>query len=241
MMHPLVLAVGKVDIGSHITTKIAGMTVDVDVVAATLISGAILLGLGFYARAKASSGVPGKIQLVFETVVAAVEDLVDSAIGPAGKPIVPLAVTLFLFILIANWLEVIPTGYPKELLGAPTGDVNLPYAMAIFVIVLVHVASVRARGLKGYAGHYFKPFKVLLPINVIEEITKPITLSLRLFGNMFAGGLMVALIGLLPVYVVPGGDIIWKLFDMFIGFIQAFIFALLTVVYFGIAMDTESH
>ena len=146
-----------------------------------------------------------------------------------------------MFILIANWLEVIPTGYPRELLGAPTGDVNLPYAMAIFVIVLVHVASFRARGVKGYASHYLKPFPILLPINVIEEITKPITLSLRLFGNMFAGGLMVALIGLLPVFVVPAGDVVWKLFDMFIGFIQAFIFALLTVVYFGIAMDTSSH
>ncbi len=240
-MHPFVLALAKVEIGTHITAKVAGMTVDIDVIAATLISGAILLGFGFYARTKATSGVPGKVQLVFETIVTAVEDLVDSAIGPAGKPIVPLAVTLFMFILIANWLEVIPTGYPRELLGAPTGDVNLPYAMAIFVIVLVHVASVRARGVKGYFGHYVKPFKVLLPINVVEEITKPITLSLRLFGNIFAGGLMVALIGLLPVYVVPAGDVVWKLFDMFIGLIQAFIFALLTVVYFGIAMDTGSH
>jgi F-type H+-transporting ATPase subunit a len=105
------------------------------------------------------------------------------------------------------------------------------------------VASIRTRGLKGYVKHYFQPFPVFFPINVIEEITKPITLALRLFGNLFAGTLMLLLIAaLLPVFIVPFADVGWKLFDMFIGFIQAFIFALLTIVYYGMATaDDAAH
>ena len=84
--------------------------------------------------------------------------------------------------------------------------------MALIVIVIVHVASIRTRGLKGYVKHYFQPFPFFFPINVIEEITKPITLALRLFGNLFAGTLMLLLIAaLLPVFIVPFADVAWKL------------------------------
>jgi F-type H+-transporting ATPase subunit a len=76
---------------------------------------------------------------------------------------------------------------------------------------------------------------VLLPLNILEELTKPITLALRLFGNIFAGGIMLALIGMLPLWAFWGPQILWKAFDMFIGGIQAFIFALLTVLYFAMA------
>ena len=82
----------------------------------------------------------------------------------------------------------------------------------------------------------------MLPINIIEEITKPITLTFRLFGNVFAGGLMVSvMVALLPGYIYPPFEFGWKLFDMFIGAIQAFIFALLTIIYFGMALDTGEH
>jgi len=126
--------------------------------------------------------------------------------------------------------------------------------MAIFVIVLVHIASVRVRGIRGYLKHYLvQPFPIyLLPfnlfINLVEEIAKPITLALRLFGNLFSGALMLSLIAALGVWKlggIPIGDfftffmsIIWKLFDVFlIGPIQAFIFALLTILYFDTAMS----
>ena len=187
--------------------------------------------------------MPGKLQLFFETTVDQVNQLVDSTVGPAGKRIVPLALALFLFILTADWLEVIPSS-PRggtEYLPSPTANVNLTYAMALIVIVIVHAASIRARGLRGYVKHYFQPFPFFFPINVIEEITKPITLALRLFGNLFAGTLMLLLIAaLLPVFIVPVADVAWKLFDMFIGFIQAFIFALLTIVYYGMATTVDA-
>ena len=119
---------------------------------------------------------------------------------------------------------------------------NLPLAMALFVIVWVHFESVRARGVKGYFKHYVQPYAALAPINVIEEITKPITMTFRLFGNLFSGGLMILVMTtLLPIYVVPFGEIIWKPFDLFIGAIQAFIFMLLTVLYFGMATSHEEE
>jgi F-type H+-transporting ATPase subunit a len=120
-------------------------------------------------------------------------------------------------------------------LPAPTADTNLTYALALMVILGVWTYGIREKGVKGYFKHFVEPFPILLPLNIIEELVKPVTLALRLFGNIFAGGIMIALIGLLPIYVFWFPNIIWKLFDMFIGGVQAFIFALLTILYFGMA------
>jgi F-type H+-transporting ATPase subunit a len=229
--------VASITVGSHTTWRVFGQTIDVDTVLSTLVAGAIVLGLGFYLRAKATSGVPGRLQLAFETIVRAIDRQVDSSMGAAGKPIVPLAFTLFVFILIANWLELIPTGHTPQYLPAPAADVNFTAALAVFVVVLVHVTWIRRQGLRAYLGHYLRPYKVLLPINVIEELVKPVTLALRLFGNIFAGALMLVIIaGLFPVSwiaPIPILDVIWKLFDgLFVGPVQAFIFSLLTLLYF---------
>jgi F-type H+-transporting ATPase subunit a len=245
--HPLAigsfLEAGKITVGDHAeTARVFGLTIDLDVVWSSVIAGAVVLTLGFIMRAKATSGVPGKLQLFWETVVEQIQELSDSAIGPEGRKFVPLAVAIFLFILVCNWIEIIPSGHNPEWLPAPTADVNLPLAMALTVILLVHYNSVKARGFKGYVRHYFQPYAVLFPINVIEEITKPITLTFRLFGNLFSGGLMVAVIAaLLPIYVVPVGELVWKPFDMFVGLIQAFIFALLTIMYLGMGMAADEH
>jgi len=161
--------------------------------------------------------------------------------GDAGRPIVPLAIALFLYILVANLLEMIPTGHSPQYLPAPSGDINFTLALSLFVIVLVHVTWIRKQGFKRYVGHYFKPFWVLFPINVIEEMVKPITLALRLFGNIFSGGLLLLLIAnLIPtklIVPIPILDTVWKLFaGVFVGPVQAFIFALLTILYFEAAI-----
>jgi F-type H+-transporting ATPase subunit a len=147
--------------------------------------------------------------------------------------VVPLAVTLFLFILIANWLAIIPTGHHPEYMPPPASDVNLTYALALLVIGWMHVTGIRKKGVRGYYHHLITPTPWLLPLNLIEEIMRPVTLALRLFGNIFSGVIMVSLIALFPAYILWAPDIIWKLFDMFIGLIQAFIFSLLTVLYFS--------
>ncbi|MFI5100244.1 MAG: F0F1 ATP synthase subunit A [Actinomycetes bacterium] len=233
----------EIEVGGHaVTTQIFGLTINLDIVWVTLFAAGVVLTLGLLMRRKATDGVPGKLQLFWEVLVEQVQDLTDSALGPAGRRFVPLAVTIFIFLLTCNWIEVIPSGHNPEWFPAPTADVNLPLAMALTVIFIVHYNSVKARGWRGYFHHYLTPYPVMLPINIIEEITKPITLTFRLFGNMFASVLMISVItALLPIYLVPVGELVWKPFALFVGAIQAFIFALLTIIYLSIATSTEEH
>jgi len=244
MSNSFILASCNITIAEHHgVVHVFGMTIYLDVVWTTLIAAGIVLAFGFAMRAKATSGVPGKLQLFWETLVEQVSELASSAIGPEGLPFVGLGVTIFFFLLICNWLAFIPSGDPC-FLSPPTGDVNLPLALALLVIVLVHYNSVKSRGGRGYFKHYAQPYGALTPINIIEEITKPITLTFRLFGNIFSGVLMIAVIvTLIPPYASWIGLAVWKPFDeLFIGAIQAYIFGLLTIIYLGMAMSAdEAH
>lgn len=226
------MAESEIEIGEHVTFTFLGMTFNADTIWSTVIAGLVVIGLGFWMRSKVTSKVPSKIQLMWEAIVGEVTRQVEENLGRVNPFVVPLAIALFVFILVSNWFELIPSAH---LLPSPTADVNLTYALALLVIVGVHIFSVKERGLKGYVKHYFQPNPIMFPLNLIEEIVKPFTLALRLFGNIFAGGIMIAIIGLIPIWAFWGPNFIWKLFDMFIGLIQAFIFALLTVIYFGMA------
>jgi F-type H+-transporting ATPase subunit a len=232
----------NIEIGHHVTRHIGGWTFNIDTIWATLIAGGIVLILGFWARAKLTKPevdhVPSKIQLIWEAVVGQVNTQVEDNLGKVHPFVAPLAISLFFFILIANWLELVPSQLNEDsphLLAAPTADTNLTYALAATTIISVWTYGIRQKGVKGYFKHFLEPFPILLPLNILEELVKPITLALRLFGNIFAGGIMLALIGLIPLYGLWAPNLLWKLFDMFIGGIQAFIFALLTVLYFAMA------
>lgn len=243
-----------------------GMTFNAYTIWCTFIAGAIVILLGLLVRRQivksTEKNVPTKLQIIWETIVGQVQTQVEENLGRVHPYVVPLAVALFFFILICNWMELIPSKVNEhqtiEIFLAPTADPNLTYAMAILVILSVWVYGIRTRGarayFKGFIGQSIFPDNKLVDIpiraaftflNVLEEIIKPVTLALRLFGNILSGGIMLSLIaGLVAWQVGPapvGGvlaffaDIIWKLFDMFIGLIQAFIFSLLTVLYFGMA------
>lgn len=219
----------------HKTASIWGLTFNLDTIWSTAVAGAILVGLGLYMRFRITHGVPSKLQLAWEGVVDYVERQVQANIGPPSPYVVPLAVALFFFILIANWLEVIPTGH---WVPAPTADVNLPYAMALFVIIWAYADGIRRRGFD-WVKEFFRPYWWLAPFELINIIFRPLTLSLRLWGNIFAGTLMLGMIALLPAYTFWLPQAAWRLFDMFIGAIQAFIFALLTILYFGMSTSSE--
>ncbi|WP_310962662.1 F0F1 ATP synthase subunit A [Nocardioides terrisoli] len=227
--------------GVHPVRHFLGMTFNIDTIWTTLIAGGIVIVLGFVVRARLTrpeiDHVPSKLQLMWEGVVNEVNTQVEDNLGKIHPFVAPLAIALFFFILVANWLEIIPTELNKKahLLPAPTADTNLTYAMAILAMVGVWVYGIRQKGARKYFKHFLEPFPALAPLNIIEELVKPVTLALRLFGNIFAGSIMLALIGVLPFYFLWAGDVVWKLFDMFIGAIQAFIFALLVVIYFGMA------
>jgi F-type H+-transporting ATPase subunit a len=240
-----------IKIGEHVERHFLGMTFNMDTIWTTGVAAAVVLVLGFWARRQLTrdieNHVPSKLQILWEGVVNEVQVQVEDNLGKANRTVVMLAVAEFFFILIANWLEMIPSE-PNEhfhLLPSPTSDTNLTYAMAVMVMIGVWTYGIRQKGVKGYFSHFLQPYAFLLPLNVIEEVTKPISLALRLFGNIFAGGILLALIASMTAWtvgVVPVGGVLsilfaimWKLFDMAIGLIQAFIFALLTVLYFGMA------
>lgn len=253
----MLMIASDISVGDHVQGKLFGLTVDWDTVWATCIAAVIVIALGLLLRAKVTSGVPGKYQAVWEMAYEAVHKQVDDSIGPRGYFVIPLALTIFVFIFTCNLFESVGIGAHFDLLPAPTSDINLPLAMALYVIVLVHISAIRTRGFGGYVSHYFtRPFPLwLMPVNLfmnlVDEIVKPVTLTLRLFGNLFAGGLMLSLLAALVAWKlgpVPFGgivtavlEVVWKLFDMLIGAIQAFIFALLTILYFDTAMTEEAH
>lgn len=235
---------GGIEVGVHHQWHFLGMTFNADTIISTGIAALIILAIAGYLAWRATSGVPSGLQIAFETITEQIEQQVEDQIGVRTAPfVVPLAITLFVFILIANWISILPHAW-EEYIRPPTADVNLTFAMAFFVIILVHVTGIRIRGAKRYFGHFLQPYPVMLPLEILTEIAKPITLSLRLFGNILAGGVMVAVLALLPTFIEWLPIVVWKLFDLFVGVIQAFIFALLTIIYFGFAVshdEAEAH
>ena len=249
--------------GTHPTTDLGCgtvCTINYDSVISSLVAVLLTIALGFWIRSKLRSGEPGRVQAVFEWGYDQLRSLIRSNVSDDALFIIPLALTLFLFILVANWIELLPLAIFPILHGA-NADLNQTLAMALIVIGVVQWYSVRVLGWRGYFRRFTKPFEMplafrigFMPFNILEEIVKPVTLSLRLFGNIFAGAVMIALIAGFGTLALPGvgtvggailGTVllsIWKAFDViFIGFIQAFIFMLLTVIYFGMAREGLEH
>ena len=234
-----------INVGEHDTFTFLGMTFNIDTMYATVIAAFVtLLFLGWVAR-KASSAVPNKTQVVVETVVTQARNFVRDAVRhDIPSWLVPLGVSLFFFILFCNWLGWFPSGHHPERLAPPTSDVNLVYAMTAWVVILYTYLGVKRKGGR-YVTDWFraKPKGIRAFILILEQVVNPLSLSLRLFGNIFAGTIMLAVIGLLPFYLFPlygFGDFFWRLFDSgLIAPIQAFIYAFLTILYFGFATAEE--
>jgi F-type H+-transporting ATPase subunit a len=249
MTETILAAEGGIQVGHHTEAHWFGLTVNTDTILSTAIAAAIVLALAFFLRAKVtSSGVPSGVQLFWEALTVQMRNQIESAIGmKVAGFVLPLAVTLFVFILIANWLSVLPVQYSDEtgiheLLKPAASDINFVLALALFVFIAYHAAGFWRRGVLGHPKKLLKGHvAILAPINLVEELAKPISLSLRLFGNIFAGGILVALIALFPPYIMWLPNAIWKSFDLFVGAIQAFIFALLTILYFSQSMELDEH
>jgi F-type H+-transporting ATPase subunit a len=239
MNGPVTVLAADLEVGHHHTAEVYGFTVNVDTIWSSVVAGLIVLGGALYMARRATSGRPSKLQLVFETIVDGVEKQVKSSMGDVGPFVVPLAVTLFLYILIANWLALIPSqGY----LEPPSADINFTLALGLFVVIWVHIAHIKQKGWRRYFAHYKHGVPVIAPfLNAIEEAVKPFTLALRLFGNVFAGTVMIGIIALLPASVLWLPNVLWKVVDLLVAVIQAFIFALLTILYFGFALEKEEE
>jgi len=238
-MTAVLAAGGEITPGEHPTVELLGLTFNIDTIIATAVAAAIVCGLGLYMARGATKGRPTKLQLAFEGLTGWVQGQIREGMGmraPTG--VVSLCVALFAFILICNWIAQLP-GHALGVVP-PTADVNLAYPLTLLVIVWVNVAGIRKQGAKAFFGHMAKPYAALAPIEFITMyFSRPISLALRLWGNIFAGGLMISLIALMPAYILWAPTAAWKVFELFIGLLQALIFTLLTIIYFSEAVGSD--
>ena len=235
-----------IKVGEHSPTwHFLGLTFNGDTMYTTLIAAALTCGFLYYVARKATSAVPNKVQVITEVVIKQARTYIEDAVGHDVPPwLVPLGISLFFFILFCNWLGWFPSGHHPERLAPPTSDVNTVYAMTVTVVLLYTYLGIKRKGAR-YVGDWFtaKPKGIRTFILIMEQFVNPLSLSLRLFGNIFAGGIMLAVIALLPFYLFPlygFADFGWRLFDSgLIAPIQAFIYSFLTILYFGFATAEE--
>jgi F-type H+-transporting ATPase subunit a len=238
--------------------------VSYDSLLSSAISIAVTIVVMLLIARRMTPGVPGKIEIWVETFYGFVRGQ-QAHIDEKATFIIPLAMTLFIYILVSNWIGFLPLPQP---IHPATSDLNQTLAMGIVVFLVVEWYSIKVLGFRGFLRKFTKPFDLpprlqfmrytlFLLINVIEEVAKPVTLGLRLFGNIFGGLLMLwvltVLVPAIPIPYIPGVSAalsvllvaVWKAFDVgFIGLIQAFIFAFLTIVYFELAregLEEEPH
>lgn len=183
--------------------------------------------------------VPDAIQALAEMIMEFIEGIAVDQIGKKGIKHVPLIASLFLFILTANLLGQLPWKLyhlSQGELASPTNDINVTAALAVIVTIYYLGAGISQKGLK-YFKHYFEPVWFMAPINFLEDFTRPLSLALRLFANILAGEIIImVLINIFPLFL----PIPIMLFELFVAFIQAFIFAVLSASYIA-AVTSESH
>jgi len=243
-------------------------SINVDSMAWSIGLGAIFLFLFIKAGRSATSGQPGQLQNFVEMIIEGIEDQVLSVFDHKNDLVAPLALTIFVWVFLMNLMDLIPVDWIPELalfLGVPymkivpSTDPNITMAMALSVFALVIYYSVKCKGLGGSLSELsFHPFPVskytaplLIPINFILElvtlIAKPVSLGLRLFGNMYAGEMIFILIAVMfsanLALALLGGALqwAWAVFHVLIITLQAFLFAVLSVVYLSQAHEADGH
>jgi F-type H+-transporting ATPase subunit a len=173
--------------------------------------------------------LPDGRQAVLEIVVTGIAAQIEDVIRKDSRPFLPLLGTLFIFLVTANLSGLLPG------VEAPTSKLETPAALALIVFFSVHFFGIRARGLRGYLASFAKPKLIMLPLNILSELTRTFSLMLRLFGNIMSGEFIVALIVALAGLFVP---IPLMALEILIGIVQAYIFTVLAAVFIGAAADT---
>jgi len=231
MIHPLVLA--KLEVGQHLYWQLGGLKLHGQVFLTSWFVIGTLLLVSFLATRNIQR-VPSGLQNFMEYALEFIRDLAKNQIGEKEyRPWVPFVGTLFLFIFVSNWSgALIPwklIHLPSGELAAPTNDINTTVALALLTSLAYFYAGFSNRGL-GYFAKYIEPTPILLPINILEDFTKPLSLSFRLFGNILADELVVAVLVLLVPLFVP-------LPVMVLGLFTSAIQATLAAAYIGEAIE----
>ncbi|ADG07847.1 F0F1 ATP synthase subunit A [Kyrpidia tusciae] len=248
--------------GAHPILVLWGMKFNLATIGMSLLMMIIVAVLARMGTSRMSMRSPRGMQNVLEWLYGFVRGLAtDMMSEKQADKFVPLALTLIIYIFISNMSDMpfnITTAHPNGIpeLGvepgqsvnwwvAPTANMSVTMAMSLMVILLSHYLGLRRPG--AYFKHYFEPFFIFLPINILEEVAKFLTLGLRLYGNIFAGEVLISVLlgipmafGWLPIGNVPT-LIIWIAYSIFVGTIQSFVFTVLTLVYISQKLPHEAH
>lgn len=230
------------------------MAIHVDTMGWSVVLGLIFCWLFSKAAKSVTTGVPGGLQNFVEICVDFIDDNVKSIFTHKNAMIAPMGLTIFVWVFLMNLMDLVPVDwipYAAQLMGVhfmkvvPTTDINATMGMAIGVFVLILYYSLKEKGIGGFAAELaFQPLpKWAFPFNLFLEVVgllaKPVSLGLRLFGNMYAGEMVFILIALLPFYAQWLLSVPWAIFHILIITLQAFIFMVLTVVYLAMAHDSH--
>jgi len=170
---------------------------------------------------------PDRRQAALEVIVSGISRQIEEVIRKDAGPFLPMLATLFIFLVVANLSGVLPG------VEAPTGKIETPVALGLIVFFSVHYFGVRARGLRGYLASFAEPKLIMLPLNVLSEVTRTFSMMVRLFGNVMSGEFVIAMVLALAGLFVP---IPLMLLEILVGLVQAYIFSVLATVFIGAAV-----
>ncbi|MCK9620437.1 MAG: F0F1 ATP synthase subunit A [Methylobacter sp.] len=176
--------------------------------------------------------LPGKLQTTVESIVVAIDKAIVAVAPEHGRLILPFIATLWLFLIIANLIGLIPG------LHSPTRDLSVTSALAILVFFSVHWFGIKTQGLKNYLRHYLSPSPILLPFHIISELTRTLALAVRLFGNIMSLEMAALLVLLVAGFLVPIPILMLHIIE---ALVQAYIFGMLALVYVAGAIQSQQH
>lgn len=232
-------------------------SINIDSIFFSVILGVLFLAVFRKIAKNATSGVPNRLQTALELVVTFVDNSIRDMYRGQSRVIAPLALTVFVWVFLMNLMDLLPIDllpvFAERYLDlpalrvVPTADVNVTFSMALGVFILILFHSIKIKGISKFIKELtMQPFNhpIFIPINLIFEgvslLSKPVSLALRLFGNMYAGELIFILIaGLLPCWSQWALSVPWAIFHILIITLQAFLFMVLTIVYLSVA--SEDH
>ena len=196
----------------------------------------LLSAFAIFFRRRISVENPGRLQLVLEGIVGGLLTLLRDNVGPKGRPFIGLVGTLALFILVSNLMGLVP------FFSSPTVSINMPVGCALVAFLYYNWRGIREHGARQYFAHFLGPSPylaiIMLPIEIISHLSRILSLSVRLFGNIFGEELVVVVFTFLVPFVIP---VPMMAFGVFGSTLQAFVFTMLTVIYLGGAVAAAEH
>lgn len=203
------------------------IALNLEVIVMTWIVFFVLIVFGFVTTWKRAL-LPKPMQVLGELIISQLYELTEDALGrEKSKTYAPLICALFMFLLLSNWIGIVPH------LEEPTKDLNTPLSLGLMGFVLAHFAGIKTKGFKEYSREYFQPIFFMMPLNVIGELAKVVSISFRLFGNIMGGSIIILVVSHLT-YSIILPPFLNAFFGLFVGAIQAFVFTMLTLVYISV-------